>query len=111
MSLTVSEIRTQSSQGQVVGLSDDQVSALLDVSQRILIGLGLNTLATDYTTIFNTAQFALFEWLVSNPTSLKSLQQGRLTEVYSLQVPAHVIVMLGPIRSVGFAELYRPGGY
>lgn len=110
MSLSVADIKSKTTQERVLSLSDTQIQGVLDITERILIGLGLNTDASGYTTVFNTAQLALFDWHVTNPNSLRSIQQGRYTQLFSLGIPTTVLTVLASIRRASFGELQRPGG-
>lgn len=110
MSLTVEQIKVRTTHERVSALSDTQIQALLDACERILKGLGLNTSATDYTAIFEVAEYMLFDWYVSNPSNLKSLEQGRLIEIYNADIPRSVLIVLSPVRSGGLGTLSRPGG-
>lgn len=110
MSLTIDEIKTKSLSEGIGALDNYQIQSLLDVTESLLIGVGLDATATGYTVTFNRAQAMAFDWIVNNPNFLRSLQQGRFVELYQVELPPPILLVLRPIRG-GIGELTREGGH
>lgn len=110
--LTVSQVRTMSSQDRVEALSDPQVQAALDVCKQLILSLGVNPMASGYDDIFDAAQFVAFEWFIANPTTYTELEQGRLRARYSVELPPSIRLIVKPILlpATGIGSLVRPGG-
>jgi hypothetical protein len=110
MSLTIDEIKTKSLSERIGALDNYQIQSLLDITESLLIGVGLDATATGYTVTFNRAQTMAFDWIVNNPNFLRSLQQGRFVELYQVELPSPILFVLCSIRG-GIGELTREGGH
>ena len=107
MAITVSTIKIKSLSERVKALSDAQIQSALDTATALLEGVGLNPLAMNYTTIFDKATVALFDWYIANPEFSKGLSQGGLRESFLLTIPPAVYSILRPILADGFGIITR----
>lgn len=105
--LTTANIISKSSVERVKSLSTEQLQAILDSLYPAVQGLGLNSTALNYDRVLDLAVFAAFEWYVSNPSMLKSFQQGRWIETYALTLPPIVMMIVKPILAAPFATMTR----
>jgi len=111
-SLTADEVKAKSLAEVTGTLTPDQLTRLIDVTERIILGLGVNQHAKDYENTFKSAQLMLIDQFVSNPNFLKSLNQGQLQMVYSLEVPDMVRLVLRPIlRGLEVEPRHHHGRY
>jgi hypothetical protein len=108
--LTVADVRVKSSLESIKALGDSQLQALIDAAHVILTAEGLNSKATGFSATFDKVHLMTFEWFASNPTMLKQLTQGGLTEAFSTSLPIPILKALKPILRGGFAEFSREGG-
>ncbi len=110
MALTVEEIRGRSLHERTKALTDDQIQSLLDITEQLILGTGVNKRTTGFEAIFNNGQTLAFDWLLENPSFTRMNQQGRYSESYSLSLPHGILQVLAPI-SGGFGRLVRPRGH
>lgn len=93
---TADQLKDYTSVPAVPNWSDDKILLYQSMAETMLDSLELDESRPGYSTAYNTALVAIFDWMADNPTGLKAITKGKVQKTFMESMPPIAQQILKP---------------